>query len=171
MNDFRSCYNCYRMFVTAIQPVIVDPCDPNPCGPNSEPPREVNGQCRCRCLPEMIGSPPNCRPECVVNSDCSSDMACIRRKCVDPCPGLCGINAYCSVRNHIPICICNQGYIGDPFSRCRRPPSKLSIVFIAEDGFPLSETLLQILQLLSNKKLRACRQSFVPANPSCQHGL
>ena len=73
----------------------------------------------------MIGTPPNCRPECVVNSDCSSDKACINRKCQDPCPGLCGVNAYCRVRNHVPLCICNQGYIGDPFSTCYRPTSKI----------------------------------------------
>ena len=72
----------------------------------------------------MIGSPPNCRPECVINSDCPSDKACISRKCQDPCPGLCGVNAYCRVRNHIPICVCNQGYEGDPFSRCTRITSK-----------------------------------------------
>ena len=72
----------------------------------------------------MIGSPPNCRPECVVNSDCPPDKACTQRKCRDPCPGLCGINAQCSVRNHVPICICNQGYVGDPFSSCVRPTSK-----------------------------------------------
>ena len=104
--------------------MYVDPCDPNPCGPNSNPPRVIGERCQCSCLPEMIGSPPNCRPECVVNSDCPSDKACINRKCQDPCPGLCGINAYCSVRNHVPICICNQGFIGDPFSQCRRPTSK-----------------------------------------------
>ena len=75
-------------------------------------------------MPEMIGSPPNCRPECVVNSDCSQELACISRKCQDPCPGLCGINAYCRVRNHVPICVCNQGYQGDPFSRCNRITSK-----------------------------------------------
>ena len=111
--------------ILAVEPVYVDPCDPNPCGPNSNPPRVIGERCQCSCLPEMIGSPPNCRPECVVNSDCPSDEACINRKCQDPCPGLCGINAYCSVRNHVPICICNQGFIGDPFSQCRRPISKI----------------------------------------------
>ena len=69
----------------------------------------------------MIGNPPNCRPECILNQDCPQDMACVQQKCVDPCPGLCGINAYCSVRNHIPICICNQGYVGNPFASCQRP--------------------------------------------------
>ena len=72
----------------------------------------------------MTGSPPNCRPECYINSDCPSDKACISRKCQDPCPGLCGFNAYCRVRNHIPICVCDRGHIGDPFSQCYRVTSK-----------------------------------------------
>ena len=107
-----------------MEPVIAeDPCDPNPCGPNSNPPQVIGDRCRCTCQPEMIGSPPNCRPECVVNSDCPADKACINRKCQDPCPGLCGINARCEVRNHLPLCICFQGYFGDPFSECRKPVS------------------------------------------------
>ena len=69
----------------------------------------------------MIGSPPNCRPECIINADCPTDKACINRKCQDPCPGLCGINAKCDMRNHIPTCICNTGFIGDPFAQCYRP--------------------------------------------------
>ena len=97
-----------------------DPCNPNPCGSNALPPQEIGDRCQCSCMPGMIGSPPNCRPECVVNSDCSQELACISRKCQDPCPGLCGVNAYCRVRNHVPICVCNQGYQGDPFSQCRR---------------------------------------------------
>lgn len=36
-----------------------------------------------------------CRPECVLSSDCPSDKACIRNKCKDPCPGVCGLNAEC----------------------------------------------------------------------------
>ena len=104
--------------------VADDPCDPNPCGPNSNPPRQIGDRCQCSCLPEMIGSPPNCRPECLVNADCPTDRACISRKCQDPCPGLCGINANCRVRNHVPQCVCNQGFIGDPFAQCYRPSSK-----------------------------------------------
>ena len=107
-------------------PVVVeDPCEPNPCGPNSEPPYARNGRCDCSCMRGMIGLPPNCRPECLVNNDCAQDKACINRKCVDPCEGLCGLNAYCRVRNHIPICVCNKGYRGDPFSQCSRVTSKL----------------------------------------------
>ena len=117
-DPFTSC----RQPPLIIEPVIEeDPCNPNPCGPNSNPPRQIGDRCHCTCLPEMIGTPPNCRPECIVNSDCSSETACINRKCQDPCPGLCGRNAYCRVRNHVPICVCNQGFIGDPFSSCYRP--------------------------------------------------
>ena len=120
---------CKWQFIVfaAIEPVIADdPCDPNPCGPYSNPPRNVGDRCDCSCLPGMIGSPPNCRPECIRNSDCPTDKACRNQKCIDPCPGLCGRNAHCDVRNHIPICVCDAGYIGDPFSSCYRPTSKLT---------------------------------------------
>ena len=118
----------------AIEPdVAEDPCDPNPCGPNSNPPINGGVRCECSCRPQMIGSPPNCRPECVINSDCNSNLACISRKCQDPCPGLCGTNAYCRVRNHIPICICNQGFNGDPFSFCERITSELNIFLIPKN--------------------------------------
>ena len=104
-----------------VEPVVAeDPCSPNPCGPYSQPPRTNGDRCDCSCLPGMIGSAPNCRPECVVNQDCPTDKACQSQKCIDPCPGLCGINAFCRVRNHIPVCLCNQGYTGDPFLQCRR---------------------------------------------------
>ena len=112
--------DCRKQPLT-IEPVVADdPCDPNPCGPNSNPPRQIGDRCQCSCVANMIGSPPNCRPECVVNSDCSQELACINKRCQDPCPGLCGINANCRVRNHVPICVCNQGYQGDPFNRCNR---------------------------------------------------
>lgn len=53
-----------------------------------------------------------------MNSDCSSNRACINQKCVDPCPGTCGINAECSVVNHSPLCSCHPGYVGNPISGC-----------------------------------------------------
>ena len=118
----------YIYFMTvnlAIEPIEAeDPCFPNPCGPNSAVPRQSGARCQCSCLPDMIGSPPNCKPECVLNSDCSPQLACISRKCRDPCPGLCGTGAYCNVRNHIPLCVCNTGYQGDPFTQCRLTTSK-----------------------------------------------
>lgn len=44
--------------------------------------------------------------------------ACSNQKCRNPCVGTCGINALCNVNNHHPICRCQSGYTGDPFTRC-----------------------------------------------------
>ena len=105
-------------FFCLLEPVVPEePCDPDPCGPNSQK-REMNGACVCSCLPNFSGSPPNCRPECIISSECSLTTACVSQKCVDPCPGVCGSNARCQVVNHNPICQCPQGYVGDPFVRC-----------------------------------------------------
>lgn len=93
------------------------PCNPSPCGPNSQC-RNVNGQAVCSCVPGYVGSPPSCRPECTVSSDCPRNEACSNLKCVNPCIGSCGIRAQCQVINHNPICSCPAGLSGDPFVRC-----------------------------------------------------
>lgn len=72
-----------------------------------------------------IGAPPACRPECMVSADCPQDKACINKKCKDPCPGTCGLNARCNVVNHNPICSCAPGLTGDPFVRCIKEESKI----------------------------------------------
>lgn len=95
-----------------------NPCAPSPCGPNSIC-RVVDSRAVCSCQSNYFGSPPNCRPECVVNSDCPRDKACKQSRCFDPCVGNCGQNALCRVVNHSPICTCLSGYIGDPFERCK----------------------------------------------------
>ncbi|RZC36333.1 hypothetical protein BDFB_000151 [Asbolus verrucosus] len=95
-------------------PVIVNPCNPSPCGPNSQC-RAINGQSVCSCVPGFIGSPPTCRPECVTSAECPLNEACVNQKCIDPCPGTCGLNAKCQVVNHNPICSCPPQYTGDPF--------------------------------------------------------
>lgn len=103
---------------------IKDPCHPTPCGLYSDC-RNNNGFPSCSCKISYIGSPPNCRPECSINSECSSNRACIHEKCQDPCPGSCGIYAVCNVINHMPICSCINGYTGDPFTIChQKPPRK-----------------------------------------------
>lgn len=108
----------------AVKDVILsNPCNPSPCGPNSQC-REVNGQAVCSCLPNYVGTPPSCRPECLVSNECSLNRACIRQKCANPCAGTCGIGTKCQVINHSPICSCQIGYTGDPFSRCTPLPSK-----------------------------------------------
>lgn len=84
----------------------------------------MNDQAVCSCMPNYINSPPNCRPECVLNSECDSMKACVNQKCIDPCPGTCGLSAKCTVINHSPICSCPSGYTGDPFTRCNTIPRK-----------------------------------------------
>lgn len=109
--------NCYQI-IENVQKDSLTPCIPSPCGANAIC-REQNGVGSCTCLPEYVGNPyENCRPECILNSDCSSNRACIRNKCQNPCPGTCGQNANCQVVNHLPHCTCYPGYTGDPFKLC-----------------------------------------------------
>jgi hypothetical protein len=96
---------------------VGNPCVPSPCGPNSVC-RIVNSVAACSCLSNYIGKSPNCRPECSINAECSSNLACVNIKCVDPCIGSCGVNSLCTVNNHQPVCQCSSGYTGDPFSVC-----------------------------------------------------
>lgn len=98
-----------------------DPCLPSPCGPNALC-RAVGNAPACSCMQNYIGVPPNCRPECSINSDCPANKACIREKCRDPCPGSCGVLAQCTVINHTPSCVCPEGYTGDPFVSCNPAP-------------------------------------------------
>lgn len=103
-------------------PPAVNPCSPSPCGPYSQCVVHGNSP-SCSCLSTYTGTPPNCRPECLVHAECPSNMACIREKCRDPCPGSCGIESQCNVINHVPICSCPIGYTGDPFVSCYIKPS------------------------------------------------
>lgn len=73
-------------------PKPLNPCHPSPCGLYAEC-RPIGDSPSCSCLPNYFGSPPNCRPECVVNSDCSSDKSCIAERCRNPCEGSCGFNS------------------------------------------------------------------------------
>ena len=110
----------FSTVIPVITPIPV-PCQPSPCGANAVC-QVMNGHEACSCLPGYIGPPPNCRPECVINSECPSNKACINFKCGDPCVGACGISAKCDVANHNAICSCPYNLIGDPFSRCYEKP-------------------------------------------------
>jgi hypothetical protein len=123
---------------TGCQPVrhdiaeYINPCQPSPCGANAVC-REQNGAGSCTCIEDHFGNPyEGCRPECVLNSDCPSNKACVRNKCVDPCPGTCGQNAICQVVNHLPNCECLPGHQGDPYRFCtiRRDERKQSLTVI-----------------------------------------
>lgn len=114
-------------------PEHTTPCVPSPCGANAIC-REQNGAGSCSCLSEYFGNPyENCRPECIVNPDCPSNKACIQNKCMDPCPGTCGINAECQVVGHVPLCSCWPSYTGDPFRICTPipQPGKICIMLIS----------------------------------------
>lgn len=105
------------LIIVFTETVVENPCNPSPCGPNSRC-QSFNNQAVCTCIPGFIGNPPACRPECIVNTDCALNEACINMKCGNPCLGACGISARCQVLNHNPICICPPVFTGDPFIRC-----------------------------------------------------
>lgn len=58
---------------------------------------------------------------------------CTNNRCIDPCVGLCGVNANCVTRNHIGTCTCLPGHVGDPFSGCHvaDPRTYLSSLFVS----------------------------------------
>lgn len=105
----------------------MSPCIPSPCGLNADC-RVMDTRPVCSCLPDMLGAPPNCRPECIINQDCPPHLACVSKKCQNPCAGSCGINADCTVLNHRPMCLCRPGFEGDPFSGCRE--SGKSVIYL-----------------------------------------
>ena len=104
-----------------------DPCNPSPCGRNTLC-TLLDGGAVCECMSEnYIGNPlVGCKPECILNTECPSTQACINQKCLDPCPGTCGLNAECRVALHRAVCTCLKGYEGDPFRQCY-PLSKLNL--------------------------------------------
>lgn len=110
------------LYATAVLCEPQNPCDSNPCGSNSIC-RERNGVGSCVCMTNYIGDPYlGCRPECVQNSDCPFNKACINARCENPCIGLCDANAECVVVNHFPMCHCLPGYTGNPQYNCHSIP-------------------------------------------------
>jgi hypothetical protein len=99
------------------QPPSGNPCVPSPCGPNSQC-RAIGNTPACSCLPNFLGRAPNCRPECTISAECPGNLACQNERCIDPCPGSCGPHTTCVVVKHAPMCYCETGYTGDPFTGC-----------------------------------------------------
>lgn len=114
-DPFTVCYVLPEQKPIFMEPI--NPCIPSPCGLNAEC-KDIGGIPSCSCIVGFFGSPPNCKPECILNTDCSNEKACINMKCQNPCQGSCGVNAMCSVIKHVPICSCPNGYEGDPFAMC-----------------------------------------------------
>lgn len=107
----------FFLYYLIVAPAVKTPCQPSPCGPNSIC-QTFNDQAICACLPNYLGTPPLCRPECTINSDCRPNQVCKNQKCKDPCLGTCGLQAKCIVVNHNPICSCPERYTGNPFIKC-----------------------------------------------------
>lgn len=127
--NFSPSKNIIHNIFLAPEPTIPqNPCEPSPCGPNSQC-RVVNNSPSCSCSPEFVGVPPNCKPECISNSECPSDLACMNQKCKNPCLGSCGVNAECRVVSHTPMCVCPNDYTGDPFTQCILRPCKIQNIF------------------------------------------
>ena len=125
-----------------------NPCIPNPCSSNAIC-KEQNGAGSCQCLPEYYGNPyEGCRPECTLNTDCPSNKACVRNKCVDPCPGVCGVQADCQVVNHLPTCVCRPGFTGDSYRYCsviQQAERRFSIPSVPISYFFLKKALNSVL--------------------------
>ena len=109
--------------------IIFNSCLPSPCGPNSLC-HDNRGNPSCSCAQNYIGIPPNCQPECIINSDCPLNLACMRERCMNPCPGSCGVGAKCNVVNHAANCVCPEGFTGDAFTICllRTPICKFKLI-------------------------------------------
>ena len=111
-----------NFFPGTVLPVeIKQPCNPSPCGINAVCTETGSETASCSCIRDYTGNPYiECKPECVVNAECARHLACVNQHCVDPCPGVCGVHATCSVQNHFPVCRCDPGYEGDAFVACRQ---------------------------------------------------
>ena len=144
---------CRRVILTTTVRTteVITPCDPSPCG--------INANCRsrqragaCTCVPGYFGHPYlACRPECAMNTDCPTNRECVNNKCVDHCPGVCGIKAICNTNRHQPICTCLQGYTGDAITQCSLIPESEPVI---EELDPVILTL--VVQTVSTRNKMKC---------------
>lgn len=104
----------------------INPClVKDPCGTNAEC-FVYRNQAQCRCRSGFRGDPfTRCTLiGCISNSDCPNDRQCINAQCINPCvySNPCSPLSECRVQNHIALCRCPLGYIGNPYVNCRREP-------------------------------------------------
>lgn len=83
------------------------------------------GKCRSTCTTNSCQSGQLCQngacmPGCKANSDCAVDRSCINNQCVDPCATekVCGRGAVCKVADHHALCLCPDGFRGEPSQEC-----------------------------------------------------
>lgn len=104
-----------------ISPCLVQ----DPCGKNAEC-YVYGNRPECRCLSGYRG---NAYERCHIvgcrsNSDCPSDKQCENSQCINPCvyDNSCSSRAECSPQNHMAVCKCPPGLIGNPYVDCRPEP-------------------------------------------------
>lgn len=101
-----------------VNPCLVD----DPCGANAEC-FALNNRAQCRCRSGYHGDPRiSCRiVGCLSNNECPTDKRCVNEQCVDPClyDNICAPRAECKAQNHLAICKCLPGLIGNPYSDCK----------------------------------------------------
>lgn len=101
-----------------VSPCLID----NPCGTNAEC-YVRNNQPQCRCVSGYRGNAYEfCRVVgCTSNNDCPSDKKCVNEQCVDPClyESECSPRAICTPQNHMGVCRCPPGLVGNPLIDCK----------------------------------------------------
>jgi len=107
-----------------------DLCHPNPCGKHAEcnPGHDKQGNDRpvCSCPRGYTGdSLVGCVPgQCTESHECALHESCYNYNCQNACSSptgsVCGTNADCRGKNHIPVCSCPPGYEGDALRNCYR---------------------------------------------------
>ncbi|XP_047739045.1 uncharacterized protein LOC108675679 isoform X3 [Hyalella azteca] len=111
--DTQSCIN-----ELCVNPCVHDPCARNAfCIVRDHVPQ-------CTCPPGYTGDPKIAcslleipiSVGCRADSDCPSNRACVNTQCVVPCN--CGENAECTIVDHRPLCVCREGFQGDPITGC-----------------------------------------------------
>lgn len=115
----------------------VDPCSDfanRPCAPNAVCFTRNHGT-GCKCPDDLPfgnplsycekATPPSTEPECKIDVNCPSKLACIADHCVNPCTALspCTTSSECSVLDSTPIrtltCTCPEGWVPDKDGECR----------------------------------------------------
>lgn len=103
--------------------ICANPCLFNDsCGINAECFVQSN-RAMCRCRSGFRGDPyQRCHViGCQTNNDCPAEKFCLHEQCVDPCiyQNNCSPRAECRPQNHLAVCRCPSGLIGNPYVDCR----------------------------------------------------
>lgn len=118
-----------------------------------------HGKCRIKCDANnsckkgYICNSGLCLAGCRTHSDCPTSLSCNNGQCEDPClynGSPCGINALCKVSGHRAVCLCPEGYQGEPSQECYQ---------------------LECLRHEDCEPTKRCSDDGVCTNPCLQHGV